>query len=126
MTRHSNLLTPISLKELQNNSWNFQPKYSLDMLDTLPISHQAMIKYEHHRIIKHFVDQAAAVGRADGGYCDDIVGSLGIWNMSNTQQEPLKWIANKMSFIKYIEFHIKYNIYNLFSNAITVLDVHAG
>ena len=31
-----------------------------------------------------------------------------------------------MSFIKYIEFHIKYNIYNLFSNAITVLDVHAG
>lgn len=100
MTRHSNLLTPISLKELQNNSWNFQPKYSLDMLDTLPISHQAMIKYEHCRIIKHFADQAAAVGRADGGYCDDIVGSLGIWNMSNTQQEPLKWIANKMSFIK--------------------------
>lgn len=62
MTRHSNLLTPISLKELQNNSWNFQPKYSLDMLDTLPISHQAMIKYEHCRIIKHLLTRRLQSG----------------------------------------------------------------
>lgn len=32
------------------------------MLDTLPISHQAMIKYEHCRIIKHLLTRRLQSG----------------------------------------------------------------